>query len=236
MRAKRKVYRRLNMRRTIFELFAKSPFGPLQDHMLKVMDCVRLVPDLFRALEEGDEKRLGEVAEKVKKAEYDADEIKNQIRGDLPSTIFTPVDRTDLLDILRFQDRISDVAEDVAVVLTMKSMPFPEEIRDLFWDFMDKVMITVEQYARINDQLDELMEASFGGAEAGKVMEMISNLGEMEHATDRSQHDLLHKLLSMENELGALNIVLWMRVFQLVGDIANGAERTGNRVRLFLTK
>ena len=224
------------MRRTIFELFAKSPFGPLQDHMLKVMDCVRLVPGLFRALEEGDKKKLSDLTERIKKAEFDADDIKNQIRGDLPSTIFTPVDRADLLDILRFQDRISDVAEDVAVVLTMKPLPFPEEIRELFWKFLDQVMVTVEQYAKINDELDELMEASFGGAEAGKVMQMITTLGEMEHETDRSQHDLLRKLLTMENELGALNIVLWMRVFQLVGDIANGAERTGNRVRLFLTK
>jgi len=224
------------MRKTIFELFAKSPFGPLQDHMLKVMDCVRLIPDLFKALESGDVERMKDVTEKVEQAEFDADKIKNQIRGDLPSTVFTPVDRTDLLDILRFQDRISDVAEDVAVVLKMKLLPFPEEIRPLFWDFMDQVMVTVEQYARINDELDELVEASFGGAEAGKVLEMINSLGEMEHETDGRQQNLLQKLLSMEKELGALNIVLWMRVFQLVGDIANGAERTGNRLRLFLTK
>ncbi|UCG39019.1 MAG: TIGR00153 family protein [bacterium] len=224
------------MRRTIFDLFAKSPFGPLQDHMAKVMDCVRQVPGLFRALEEGDEEKLKTLSEMVERAEFDADEIKNQIRSDLPSTIFTPVDRTDLLDILRFQDRISDAAEDVAVVLNMKSLPFPEEIRALFWNFMDQVMVTVEQYARINGELDELMEASYVGAEAGKVMEMITVLGEMEHETDQRQQTLLKKLLSMEKQLGALNIVLWMRVFQLGGDIANGAERTGNRVRLFLSK
>jgi len=34
------------MRRTKFDLFSKSPFGPLQDHMAMVMDCVRLIPDL----------------------------------------------------------------------------------------------------------------------------------------------------------------------------------------------
>lgn len=224
------------MRKTIFELFAKSPFGPIQDHMLKVMDCVRLIPDLFRALEEGDQERMRGVTEMVEKAEFDADEIKNQIRGDLPRTVFTPVDRTDLLDILRFQDRISDVAEDVTVVMKLKPLPFPGEIRGFFWEFMDQVMVTVEQYARINAELDELMEASFGGAESGKVLEMINMLGRMEHETDRKQQDLLVKLLSMEEELGPLNIVLWMRVFQLVGDIANGAERTGNRIRLFLSK
>jgi uncharacterized protein len=224
------------MRRTIFDLFAKSPFGPLQDHMAKVMDCVRLIPDLFRAIEKEDDEQVRIITEKIKKAEFDADEIKNQIRSDLPSTIFTPVDRTDLLDILRFQDRISDVAEDVAVLYQMKKLPFPESIRELFWKFLDQVMVTAEQYARISGELDELLEASFGGAEAGKVMEMITVLCEMEHEADARQHHLLQKLLSREEELGALNIILWMRIFQCVGDIANGAEKVGNRLRLFISK
>ncbi len=224
------------MRRTIFELFAKSPFGPLQDHMAKVMDCVRLIPDLFRAIEKEDQDRICEITDQVEKAEFEADEIKNQIRSDLPSTIFTPVNRTDLLDILRFQDRISDVAEDVAVLYRMKNLPFSESMREPFWTFLDQVMLTVEQYAKINGELDELVEASFGGAEAGKLIEMISVLSEMEHSADLKQQDLLQKLLTLEPELGALNIVLWMRVFQCVGDIANGAEKVGNRLRLFLSK
>jgi predicted phosphate transport protein (TIGR00153 family) len=224
------------MRRTIFDLFAKSPFGPLQDHLAKIMDCVRLIPDLFRAIERDDDEQVRIITEKVEKAEFEADQIKNQIRSDLPSTIFTPVDRTDLLDILRFQDRISDVAEDVAVLYRMKKLPFPESIRELFWKFLDQVMVTVEQYAKINGELDELVEASFGGAEAGKMVEMISVLSELEHEADLRQADLLQKLLTLEEELGALNIVLWMRIFQCVGDIANGAEKVGNRLRLFLTK
>ena len=224
------------MRRTIFDLFAKSPFGPLQDHMLKVMDCVRLIPDLFRAIENGDDEQVRIITEKVKKAEFDADEIKNQIRSDLPSTIFTPVDRNDLLDILRFQDRISDVAEDVAVLYGIKKLPFHETIREPFWRFLGQVMETAEQYAKINGELDELLEASFGGAEAGKVVEMITVLCEMEHKADVQQHLLLKKLLTLEEELGALNIILWMRIFQCVGDIANGAEKVGNRLRLFISK
>lgn len=224
------------MGRTIFDLFAKSPFGPLQDHMAKVMDCVRLIPDLFRAIERDDDEQVRIITERVQKAEFEADEIKNQIRSDLPSTIFTPVDRTDLLDILRFQDRISDVAEDVAVLYRLKKLPFTQSLREPFWKFLERVMETAEQYARINGELDELMHASFGGAEAGKVTEMITVLSVMEHETDLLQHALLRKLLTLEEEIGALNIVLWMRIFQCVGDIANGAEKVGNRLRLFLSK
>jgi predicted phosphate transport protein (TIGR00153 family) len=224
------------MKRTIFDLFAKSPFGPLQDHMRKVMDCVSLIPDLYRALEEEDELNFKRLVEEIKEAEHEADKIKNEIRGDLPKTVFTPVDRDDLLEVLSLQDSVSDFAEDVAVLLSMKSLPFPATMRNEFWKFLEQVMVTVNQYAKINEELDELMEASFGGAEAGKVEEMINNLGQEEHKTDRLQHELVQKLLTMEDEIGTLNVIMWMKVFEATGNMANRAEKVGNRLRLFLSK
>ena len=225
-----------DMRRTIFELFAKSPFGPLQDHMRKALECANLIPDLFRALEDGEDEKFKELSELIEKKEFEADTIKNDIRGDLPKTIFTPVDRRDLLEILAIQDSISDVAEDVMVLLNMKKLNISENMRNELWAFIGQVMKTLDQFGRVGEELDELMEASFGGAEAGKVTEMIDSLGKEEYEADRLQHALLKKLLSMEDELGALDIVMWMKVLKAVGDIANNAEKTANRIRLFLSK
>ena len=224
------------MKRTIFDLFAKSPFGPLQDHMRKVMDCVSLIPDLYRALEEEDEINFKRLVEEIKEAEHEADKIKNEIRGDLPKTVFTPVDRDDLLEVLSLQDSVSDYAEDVAVLLSMKALPFPATMRNEFWKFLEQVMVTVNHYAKINEELDELMEASFGGAEAGKVEEMINQLGREEHETDRLQYELVRKLLSLEDKIGTLNVIMWMKVLEATGNLANRAEKVGNRLRLFLTK
>ncbi len=224
------------MKRTIFDLFAKSPFGPLQDHMRKVMDCVSLIPDLFRALEEEDENTFQDLVEKIKEAEHEADKIKNEIRGDLPKTVFTPVDRDDLLEVLSLQDSVSDYAEDVAVLLSMKALPFPATMRNEFWKFLEQVMVTVNHYAKINEELDELMEASFGGAEAGKVEEMINQLGREEHETDKLQYELVRKLLSLEDKIGTLNVIMWMKVLEATGNLANRAEKVGNRLRLFLSK
>jgi predicted phosphate transport protein (TIGR00153 family) len=128
------------------------------------------------------------------------------------------------------------MAEDVGVLLSMKALPFAPEIRQEFWNFLDQVMVTAQQYSNISEELDELMEASFGGAEAGKVEEMIDNLGREEHKADILQFTLVQKLLTLEDSMGAVNIMMWMKVLEAAGNIANGAEKVGNRLRLFLAK
>ena len=39
---------------SILDLFRKSPFGPLHEHMLKVKECISLLRPLFAAAVEGD--------------------------------------------------------------------------------------------------------------------------------------------------------------------------------------
>jgi uncharacterized protein Yka (UPF0111/DUF47 family) len=65
---------------------------------------------------------------------------------------------------------------------------------------------------------------------------MINNLGREEHQTDRLQHELVRKLLAMEEKIGTLNVIMWMKVLEATGNLANRAEKVGNRLRLFLSK
>ena len=66
--------------RAIVQLFSKSPFGPLQEHLKKVGDCVELVKPLFQALLDNDDESLRSTAKQISKLEHSADEIKNEIR------------------------------------------------------------------------------------------------------------------------------------------------------------
>jgi len=68
------------------------------------------------------------------------------------------------------------------------------------------------------------------------MTEMISVPGEMEHEAELRQHDLLKELLTLEEDSGALGIVLWMRIFGCLGDFANGTEKVRSRLRLFVRK
>src|ERR1700743_1238452 len=102
--------------RTIVNLFGRSPFAPLRHHMETVAMCVYLLSDLFQALQKQDKEALQKIASSIQSYEHEADRTKNDIRNHLPKSLFLPIDRTQLLEILTLQDRLADKAEDVSVL------------------------------------------------------------------------------------------------------------------------
>ena len=89
---------------TILSLFGHSPFAPLQSHMESVSRCVHQLFPLFEALEKCDEAGVLSVANVISRLENNADLIKNDIRNHLPKSLFLPIDRGHLLEILAVLD------------------------------------------------------------------------------------------------------------------------------------
>ena len=95
-------------------------------------------------------------------------------------------------------------------------------------------MTTVRQAISVVDRLDALALAGFSGPEAADVIRMIDELGRLEHAADIVQDDLARRLFSIEDRIKPGSLLIWNKIFNKVGDMANHAERMGNRTRLFL--
>jgi predicted phosphate transport protein (TIGR00153 family) len=222
--------------RSIASVFAKSPFGPLQQHMGTANQCTHLLRPMFDALLAGDQPKVEAIAREISDLESEADRIKNDLRNHLPKTTLLPVDRRDLLEILDLQDSMADRAQDVSRLLFLRPMQMPESLRDEFNRLLDKVLGTCDTAARIIQQLDELVETGFGGPEAERVYEMIQDLDVEETVTDDIGLALARKLYALEGHIGDVDILLWSRLFDEVSRIANLAEQMGNRLRLTLAK
>ncbi len=222
--------------RSILGIFVKPPFKHLQQHMRKVKECVDEVVPLLEALMNEDYERLEEQAKRVGKLEHEADIIKDQMRNRLPKSIFMSVDRGDLLEVLSSQDAISDAAEDLAVLLTIKRMKVPDALKPGINMLLNKVMVACNQAYTMMEEIDDLVETSFRGLEAEKVLRMIEELGTMEWEADKKQFELVKSLFEIEKEISPVDIYLWMKIFEKIGDLANNAERMGNRLRLMLSK
>jgi predicted phosphate transport protein (TIGR00153 family) len=219
---------------TILSLFGRSPFAPLQSHMESVSLCVHQLPELFEALERKDYARLEQLAQEISKLEHEADLIKNDIRNHLPKSIFLPVDRGNLLDILSIQDGIADKAEDIAVLLTLKPLELLPAFKDEFKQFLNKNIETFDKAKLVINELHELVESSFGGIEAEKVRAMVDEVAFREHEADLIQRLLLKSFFNAEAQLNFITFHQWQRLFECVGTLSNLSENLAFRIRTTL--
>ena len=202
--------------------------------MRVVVHCADKVPDLFEALCAGDEKKIHEIRDEIFALENKADEIKNELRSHLPKTLFMPVDRRDILEILVLQDSIADTAQDIAGALIVRRPKVVDSIRSPLIDLTGRCLDACHQLARIMEQLDELVETSFGGRGAETVLAMINELNRIETDTDTKAIDLLNELFAHEGEIDPVSLMIWHRLIRWVGDLADYSEMVGNRVRLLI--
>lgn len=215
-------------------LFGKSPFKPLQQHMRVVIECVGEVPALFAALIAGDESELEIRMEKIFAKEGEVDTIKNELRSHLPRSLLLAVDRRDLLELLAIQDTIAGIAQDIAGLLVQRKMEVPVAMAEPLARFVIRCTETCEQAHRIIEELDELLELGFRGREVERVEAMILELGYMESDTDLMGVSLARTLFAQEDSLSPVSVMLWYQLIRWVGNLADYAERVGDRLRLMI--
>jgi len=218
-------------------LLSKSPFGPIIEHQATVQACADLAPPLVEACLAGDHDRLCDLAKQASKLEGEADAIKSRVRDHLPKSLFMPVSRGDILKVLSAQDSIADCAEDLGVLLTMRPMePLPEEVAVLLRELVAASMAVVNKSTEVVERLDTLVNASFSGPEAWRVLEMITHLDRLEHEADKVQDQLAKTFYRHEDAFKPAALFIWMKIFNKIGDLANYSENMVHRIRLFMAQ
>ena len=221
---------------SILDLFAKSPFKPLQEHMSVVLECVRRLGPLFDAACVADREGVRAAFLEIDELEGRADHLKNDLRAHLPGRLLLPVDRRDLLDILDHQDSIADTAQDIGGLLDERPMPVPESMRGPLLELVREVERTCLHAGQIIDTLDELVEIGFRGREADRVSHMIDELGSLEGKTDRLEAALIRELFRIEDSISPVSVMLWYQMIGWIGNVADHAEKVGNRLRLLIAR
>jgi len=219
----------------IGDLFAPSPVRPMQRHIQVAVACAKAVLPLFEDMAAGRTDTLAGHRETIDRLEHDADAVKHEIRNHLPKRLFMAMERRDLLEILDFQDSIADVAQDVAGLIEMRGMVLPEALAEPVMALVRRVIAACEHAERIINELDELVETGFGERESARVEEMVNELNRIETETDALAEAAQRHLFSLEPELG-VSTVFWYQIVNWVADLADYAERVGNRIRLLIAR
>ncbi|MEA1995703.1 MAG: TIGR00153 family protein [Campylobacterota bacterium] len=220
----------------IFDIFRKSPFQSLQEMMNSGNECVKLIPTIFDAFLSGKEEEVQRLAKEISRKEYETDIIKNEIRSSLPNSIFMSVARGDVLEIITSMDAVADAAEDVGVLLSFKMIKIPPELVEEVKYFVEKVIDVANLSKTVIDELETLRESSFAGPETKHITELLDKLNEEEHKTDKLGYEVTKIILNTSEQFNFADLWLWLKIIQATSDVANAAERLGNRIRLIISK
>ncbi len=220
--------------RTIARLFGKSPFAPLQSHMKKVSSCMKKLSEVIAALQQQDQDKISKLVAELCDLEHEADLTKNDIRNHLPRSLFLPIDRSQVLEILALQDDIADKAEDIGNILAMRSLPKMKEMIGLFTKFFEKNLEAFWDVRNILKEMGELLESSFGGQEALKVKKMVESTSFKEHEADVMKRQILKEFFGFADSLKPTDFYLWINLIEEVGSLSHISESLANRIRMIL--
>jgi len=219
----------------LLNVFGKSPFEPLVNHARKVHECVALLRPIGDAIVAGDMDRLKDLQHQMSKTEYEADQLKDHIRQQLPPRYFLPVDREDMARFLAQMDRIADDAQDFAIVATFRPINLPKEYHDEFLALVDKVVQVSETLLGVAEKLALLQKESFVGPDAEDVLAKIHAVAQMEWESDKLSRKLARHYFG-SSDLDPITIILLDKLCRALGGIANHAENVGKNLRLMITR
>ncbi|MCJ8299202.1 MAG: TIGR00153 family protein [Pseudomonadales bacterium] len=221
---------------SILGVFAKSPFKPLLQHILQIKACVELLIPFFEAANHQQWSQAQDIRTEIIKLENRADKLKRDIRLSLPTGLFLPVARVDLLELVSVQDHMANSAKDISGVIIGRRLQIPLPIQNTFMTYLALCIDATKQATQAISELNYLLESSFSGPEVTFVQGLIRQLDTTERETDGLQVKLRAQLYVLEDQLNPIDVMFLYTIMVWVGDLADTAEKVGARLELMLAR
>ncbi len=180
--------------------------------------------------------RVELVQQEMSRLEKEADKLKRNVRIHLPKSLFLPVPRSDLLELLSVQDKVANRAKDIAGLMLGRQMVIPQPLQPMILAFVQRSVDASDQALTAMNELDEILETGFGNREVNRVTAMIEVLEDIEHDTDRMQIEVRRTLFKLEKDLPPVDVMFLYTIIEWIGDVADRAERIGNRLEQLLAR
>ncbi|ATH77923.1 MULTISPECIES: TIGR00153 family protein [Halomonadaceae] len=217
-------------------MFGRSPFQPLLAHIVKANECADLLLPFFEATLAGDWDAAAELREQVTSLEHEADTLKTELRLNLPNSMFLPVSRSDLLDLISVQDKIANKVRDITGIMLGRKMRVPDELADLMREYMATSVACVAQARQALEELKDLLESGFGRNVSDVMQNMIRELHVLEHQADDQQVAIRRRLFELESQLPPVDVIFLYKIIDWVGEVSDRAERVGSRLQILTAR
>ena len=195
-----------------------------QDHLRKVLDLTRFVPQMIDCLIKNDKEKARQLFNEIRRREDEVDEAKRLVSRELAEIGAILLSREDFLRFTNLTSEIADFGEGIAfrlVEIMEHNWSVPMDIREDLLKLSEAVLETVTRLR------ETMMVLTYGSA---KAMEKAKDVEVAERVVDELYRGLEIKLLSSHLDFPAL--ILLRDVLQLLEDSADKAEDAADAARI----
>ena len=224
------------MANPILSLFGHSPIKPLQNHMQTVLQCVELLVPFFQAIAKEDWDKVESTYNLIADFEGKADDQKQDIRLHLPKSLFMPINRSDLIQLLSKQDKICNTAKDIAGIMLGRKQVVPKKIATDMTAYVKSAVAVAVEAKVVIDELDELIGSGFGGREIDRINRCITKLEKAEDKNDKRQISLRAKLHEIETDRPPIDAMFMYKTIEAIGNLADRAQSAGEQIQVIVAR
>jgi predicted phosphate transport protein (TIGR00153 family) len=195
-----------------------------QDHLRKVLDSTRKVPQMIDYFIKNDKEHARQLFTEIRSGEDEVDKARRLVSQELAEIGAILISREDFLRFTNLTSEIADFSEGIAfrlVEIMEHNWNVPGDIKKDLLKLSDAVLETVVKLR------ETMMVLSYG---SGKAMEKAKDVEIAERAVDEIYRELEIKLLSSKLDFPAL--ILLRDVLQLLEDSADKAEDAADAARI----
>ena len=204
--------------------------------MEKVLSCVNELEPFAQAVLAEDDEGIEKHYKRIVIIENEADTLKKELRLRLPTSLFMPIDRRDILEVLTMQDMVAGKTKDLTGLILRRKLRIPKELHKDYRKLIKKCTRAASQAFMVISELDELIETGFGKVERKRVGRMLMKLDGIEHQADALEESLFTALFEIDNDMRAVHAMFLYKVIEDTGKIADRAQRVGSRLQLMLAR
>ena len=219
----------------ISDVISNSPLALLERHAGVCVDCVERLPLYFAEAQANRWGRANDVREEICRFEGLADELKQDVRSNLPRGLWMSVSRADLLELVRVQDKMANGVKEVSGISLGRQLAFPAAMTSEVADFIDVVVQVSRIVVKIIGATRELSRSAFGTRQTNVILDFVSQVEADERRSDEMQATLRARLREYEAELSAVDAIFLYQLLAAIGDIADNAEKVAHRAQIIAT-
>jgi len=214
------------------EVLSNSPLAIMERHAEVCLDCVNKLEPYFEAALADQWGRAEALQQEIARLEAVADDIKMDLRKNLPRGLWMSVSRPDLLELVRVQDKMANEAKDIAGLTLGRQLTFPKKLEKSLFKFIATVTDASAKAVEVVAATRELSRSAFSSRQVKAISAKCLLVEKIERRSDDLQSKLRAKLRIYEEEMSPIDAIFLYQVLSSIGEIADHAEKVSHRAQI----